>query len=184
MFAYLGGHPLIAYTICAARESGVFGAVVVSTDSEEYAKIARYYGAEVPFLRPAELGRKVSGHRVGDLHAPPLARGGQGLRALQPAQADEPVSQGGDHPSQLHSFSRTTASTRCERWSAASGIPARCGSSAALAQARSFRSGLRGSPGVGSPRIRRFRRSTRRTRASRSRAWPPSSNRARSPAKR
>jgi N-acylneuraminate cytidylyltransferase len=51
----LAGHPLIAYTIAAAAKSGVFADVVVSTDSERYADIARHYGAEVPFLRPAEI---------------------------------------------------------------------------------------------------------------------------------
>jgi CMP-N,N'-diacetyllegionaminic acid synthase len=51
----LAGHPLIAYTIAAARESRVFDAVVCSTDSEETAEIARRYGAEVPELRPAAL---------------------------------------------------------------------------------------------------------------------------------
>jgi CMP-N,N'-diacetyllegionaminic acid synthase len=51
----LAGHPLIAYTIAAARESGRFDAVMVSTDSEETAEIARRYGAEVPGLRPESL---------------------------------------------------------------------------------------------------------------------------------
>ena len=51
----LAGHPLIAYSISAAIQSGVFAAVIVSTDSERYAAISRYYGAEVPFLRPAEF---------------------------------------------------------------------------------------------------------------------------------
>ncbi|CUU42406.1 N-acylneuraminate cytidylyltransferase [Blastochloris viridis] len=51
----LNGHPVLAYTICAARASGVFDSVIVSTDSELYADIARHYGAEVPFLRPAEI---------------------------------------------------------------------------------------------------------------------------------
>jgi CMP-N,N'-diacetyllegionaminic acid synthase len=51
----LAGHPVLAYTIAAALQSGIFGAVVVSTDSERYATIARHYGAEVPFLRPGEL---------------------------------------------------------------------------------------------------------------------------------
>ncbi len=51
----LAGHPLLAYTIAAARESGVFAAVVVSTDSPEIAEIARYYGAEIPSLRPSEM---------------------------------------------------------------------------------------------------------------------------------
>jgi CMP-N,N'-diacetyllegionaminic acid synthase len=49
----LAGHPLLAYAIATAKESGVFDRVVCSTDSEEIAEIARWYGAEVPFLRPA-----------------------------------------------------------------------------------------------------------------------------------
>ncbi len=57
---FLAGHPLMAYTIAAALESGIFADVIVSTDSEPYAKIARYYGAEVPFLRPAGLAGDVS----------------------------------------------------------------------------------------------------------------------------
>ena len=56
----LAGHPLIAYTIAAALESNVFSDVIVSTDSEKYAEMARYYGAEVPFLRPAEFAGDVS----------------------------------------------------------------------------------------------------------------------------
>lgn len=56
----LGGHPVIAYTIAAARDSGVFESVIVSTDSEEIAEIARHYGAEVPFLRPAEFAGDTS----------------------------------------------------------------------------------------------------------------------------
>lgn len=49
------GKPIIGYTIAAARESGVFEGVVVSTDDEEIAEIARQYGAEAPFLRDAAL---------------------------------------------------------------------------------------------------------------------------------
>lgn len=45
------GKPVIAYSIQAAFESNIFDEVMVSTDSEEYAKIAREYGAKVPFLR-------------------------------------------------------------------------------------------------------------------------------------
>ena len=56
----LAGHPLIAYTIAAALECGIFTDVIVSTDSGQYADIARYYGAEVPFLRPPELAGDVS----------------------------------------------------------------------------------------------------------------------------
>jgi CMP-N,N'-diacetyllegionaminic acid synthase len=51
----LAGHPLIAYTIAAAIHSGVFSDVIVSTDSKHYAEIAKHYGAQVPFLRPATL---------------------------------------------------------------------------------------------------------------------------------
>jgi CMP-N,N'-diacetyllegionaminic acid synthase len=51
----LAGHPLIAYTIAAALDSGIFKDVIVSTDSEHDAEIALYYGAQVPFLRHAEL---------------------------------------------------------------------------------------------------------------------------------
>lgn len=58
--ALLAGHPLIAYTIAAARSSGLFAAVVVSTDSARYAAIARHYGAEVPALRPAALAGDTS----------------------------------------------------------------------------------------------------------------------------
>lgn len=56
----LAGHPVMAYTIAAALECKVFSDVIVSTDSEKYAEMARYYGAEVPFLRPAELAGDVS----------------------------------------------------------------------------------------------------------------------------
>jgi N-acylneuraminate cytidylyltransferase len=51
----LSGHPVIAYTIAAALDSKIFTDVIVSTDSELYAEIVKYYGAEVPFLRPPEL---------------------------------------------------------------------------------------------------------------------------------
>ena len=51
----LAGHPLLAYSIRAAIDSGIFHAVVCATDSEKYADIACYYGAEVPFLREADI---------------------------------------------------------------------------------------------------------------------------------
>ncbi len=49
------GKPLIAYSIEAALKAASVSRVIVSTDSDEIAEIARQYGAEVPFLRPAEL---------------------------------------------------------------------------------------------------------------------------------
>ena len=51
----LSGKPLLAYTIEAARESGLFDEIMVSTDSREYADIAKQWGANVPFLRSNEL---------------------------------------------------------------------------------------------------------------------------------
>lgn len=51
----LAGKPLMAYSIEAAIESGLFDRVFVSTDSEEYQRIAIACGATVPFLRPDEL---------------------------------------------------------------------------------------------------------------------------------
>ena len=56
----LAGHPTIAYTIAPAVESGVFQSVIVSTDSEDVAAVARHYGAEVPFLRPAAFASDTS----------------------------------------------------------------------------------------------------------------------------
>jgi pseudaminic acid cytidylyltransferase len=49
------GKPMIAYAIDAARNCGLFDHVMVSTDDEEIARIAREYRAETPFKRPAEL---------------------------------------------------------------------------------------------------------------------------------
>ena len=56
----LAGHPLLAYSIETALQSGVFERVVVSTDSEEIADVARWYGADVPFLRPGEYATSTS----------------------------------------------------------------------------------------------------------------------------
>ena len=56
----LAGHPLIAYAIGAAGQAGIFERVICSTDSEEIAEVARWYGAEVPFLRPAEYATSTS----------------------------------------------------------------------------------------------------------------------------
>jgi N-acylneuraminate cytidylyltransferase len=55
--ADLGGHPLLTWSIAAARLCSAIEDVVVTTDSEEIAEVAREYGASVPFLRPATLAR-------------------------------------------------------------------------------------------------------------------------------
>ena len=49
------GKPIIAYSIEAAKQSGCFDEILVSTDDQEIADVALQYGAEVPFLRPAEI---------------------------------------------------------------------------------------------------------------------------------
>ncbi|GMT39107.1 hypothetical protein NHP20013_12210 [Helicobacter bizzozeronii] len=48
------GLPLMAHTILAAKKARIFSQILVSTDSKEYAKIAKRYGASVPFLRSKE----------------------------------------------------------------------------------------------------------------------------------
>jgi CMP-N,N'-diacetyllegionaminic acid synthase len=57
--APLAGHPLLAYSIAAARESGLFEAILVSTDSEEIAGVARSYGADA-VERPAAMAASSS----------------------------------------------------------------------------------------------------------------------------
>ncbi|HTX92033.1 MAG TPA: acylneuraminate cytidylyltransferase [Anaerolineales bacterium] len=57
------GHPLIAYSIAAGRQAETVTRVIVTTDDEEIAEVARQSGAEVPFMRPAEL----AGDRTLDL---------------------------------------------------------------------------------------------------------------------
>ena len=54
--------PLIVYTIEAAKKSGVFDRIIVSTDSEEIAEVCRKHGVEVPFMRPAELAGDTTPH--------------------------------------------------------------------------------------------------------------------------
>jgi N-acylneuraminate cytidylyltransferase len=56
----LAGHPAMAYTIAAARASGVFSDVVLCTDDPLYAEIGEYYGASVPLLRPQAISTAIS----------------------------------------------------------------------------------------------------------------------------
>jgi CMP-N,N'-diacetyllegionaminic acid synthase len=71
----LGSHPMLAYTIAAAIDCGIFSDVIVSTDDEQYAAMATYYGASVPFLRPAPLASDSSpdiewlDHLLGELRS-------------------------------------------------------------------------------------------------------------------
>jgi len=54
---FFAGHPLLAYSVAAARQATRVTRVIVSTDDEQIAAVARDYGAETPFLRPGELAR-------------------------------------------------------------------------------------------------------------------------------
>lgn len=50
-----GGQPIISWSIAAARQSGCFDRIIVSTDDPEISEVAKAHGAEVPFVRPPEL---------------------------------------------------------------------------------------------------------------------------------
>jgi pseudaminic acid cytidylyltransferase len=63
------GKPIIKYSITAARDSNLFDRVIVSTDDEEIAAIARECGAEVPFCRPANLSDDFTGTNAVVAHA-------------------------------------------------------------------------------------------------------------------
>ncbi|MDB5273810.1 MAG: acylneuraminate cytidylyltransferase family protein, partial [Chitinophagaceae bacterium] len=54
------GHPLIAYSVKAAKDSKHITRVIVSTDSEVIAGVAEKYGAEIPFIRPSEYAQDLS----------------------------------------------------------------------------------------------------------------------------
>lgn len=56
----INGKPMLAYSIEHAKASKYINRIIVSTDSNEYAKIALEYGAEVPFLRPEEYATDTS----------------------------------------------------------------------------------------------------------------------------
>jgi len=51
------GYPLISYSIAAAKQSKQVTRTMVSTDNQEIADVARSFGAEIPFMRPAEFAQ-------------------------------------------------------------------------------------------------------------------------------
>ncbi|ACZ13222.1 pseudaminic acid cytidylyltransferase [Sulfurospirillum deleyianum] len=63
------GKPIIAYSIETAQKSGLFEKIIVSTDDEEIARVAKDYGADVPFLRPSKLSDDFTGTGAVVAHA-------------------------------------------------------------------------------------------------------------------
>jgi CMP-N-acetylneuraminic acid synthetase len=78
----LAGKPLIAYSIETARQSEYIDRVIVSTDDDEIAAIAREHGAEVPFMRPAELASDTAPERAAWQHAIKALRAAEGERVV------------------------------------------------------------------------------------------------------
>jgi len=74
----LAGKPLIAYAIDTARACKSLETVIVSTDDAEIAKVAREYGAEVPFIRPAELATDAASEWLAWQHAISSVRASHG----------------------------------------------------------------------------------------------------------
>ena len=72
------GKPMIAWSIEAAKDSCLFNRIIVSTDDAEIAEVAKYWGAEVPFMRPASLSTDFAGTTEVIAHATKWALG-QGL---------------------------------------------------------------------------------------------------------
>jgi N-acylneuraminate cytidylyltransferase len=80
----LGDHPLIAWTINEAKKSAYIDRLIVSTDDEEIAEVARKYDCEVPFLRPAELAQDNTPGIDPVLHALMMIPGYDYVMLLQP----------------------------------------------------------------------------------------------------
>lgn len=106
----LAGKPLIAWTIEAAQSAGVFDRIILSSDDVSIQNVARTYGCEVPFLRPAELASDTAGHVEVVVHALEWLREQEGytpeyvmlLQPTSPTRQDfhirEAVEQVREHP--------------------------------------------------------------------------------------
>ena len=107
------GKPMIAWSISAAQESSCFDQIIVSTDDDEIAEVARAFGAEVPFLRPSHLAddqattQDVIGHALEWFQ-----RQGQVCEALCCLYATAPFVQ----PKDLQSADRNLNEARRAQW--------------------------------------------------------------------
>jgi len=93
----LGGKPLLAWPIEAARASRLVDDVVISTDSAEFAEIAERHGARAPFLRPAELAADTAPSIGFILHAlDTLEAAGERFHYLIVLEPTSPLTEGTD----------------------------------------------------------------------------------------
>jgi len=100
------GKPMIAWSIEAARASGLFERIVVSTDDAEIADVARQYGAEIPFMRPDALANDHAGATEVVAHATEWALGtGLELQAVCCLFATAPFVQEADLQAGWKAFS-------------------------------------------------------------------------------
>lgn len=76
----VNGHPLVAYTIVEAKRCPLIDRVIVSSDDDEIRRIAVQYGAEAPFVRPAELASDTARSVDCDKHAVEWAERDEGSR--------------------------------------------------------------------------------------------------------
>jgi N-acylneuraminate cytidylyltransferase len=107
----LHGRPLIAWAIQQAQAVRRIGQVIVSTDSEEIAAVARTYGAEVPFLRPSDLAQDTSSEWLVWRHALNFLKESDGAYpgALIVVPATAPLREVGDLERCLDEYERTAA---------------------------------------------------------------------------
>lgn len=109
----LGGKPIIAHSIRAAIDSGLFERVVVSTDSEEIAAVARQWGAEVPFVRNANLADDFT--PVSEVTADALDRfaaAGERFDHVAQLMANCPLRNAADVIDSYRQFEKTAAETQ------------------------------------------------------------------------
>lgn len=110
---YLGGKPLIAWSIEHALAVSRISRVIVSTDSEEIAAVARQHGAEVPFIRPAELAQDDSPEWLAWRHALTFLQDTEGILpdAMLSVPTTAPLRQAIDLENCLDEFAKGDSDT-------------------------------------------------------------------------